>query len=398
MASPDQSSKKNIGRTIGGGMLVALSFAAITYVLIKGPQDTAPPEKPSSHASTPSSAARLPLREDRIPQGKSAPPAGIKIQTLGGFTSEYARLLASEDGQTLRKSTYGLITDATYALSLEDFQLFCEGLKGIEVWQHGMQQLAGRYGAENYEAGLAWLKTLPEDSASHSIFSGFCGNLSPENRMKTIDFATALGDKATTGAMLYGLLSAGDPATTRIIVEMVNTDPSLMPGNFYPLSAATAAFVQNGDYSTALEINAMIKDKEQKQDSIRSLMIVAVAESPSKAAELIARIPDTGDKMAAIGPLMDTWIKSDPEAASMWANAQTKGPVKDAAARSVSRALLMINQDEALQWAAAIEAPGSRTKQMKSILNYVKDSNPGAYEAIRLKAEPYLAEEKEKKE
>ncbi|MES2466000.1 MAG: hypothetical protein V4675_01765 [Verrucomicrobiota bacterium] len=64
---------------------------------------------------------------------------------------------------------------------------------------------------------------------------------------------------------------------------------------------------------------------------------------------------------AAVGGAVQSWMKSDDSAASEWADALPAGPVRDAAAAGLTKALFEYDLPSAMAWAGSISDPAAAT-------------------------------------
>lgn len=312
------------------------------------------------------------------PNKKRARTSTSQSRNLTDFNSEYLLILKNLRGKEARLASYKLMEEAKVMLNLVDFQEFCTGFKSLELWQHGIDLIAERYAAENYNEGLQWLDTLPNDTSSLPAFVSFAKSAGFENYKATLSYALDRTDKNEAGALLAGLLSAGNEATSLEIIALVNHQSGLMKGVLFPLSTAVLPFLGSGDYQTAIKVSEAIAQPSERHDSLRNLMISATQEDPVAASDLLNSIKSEKDKLVMIDPLISSWLASDPNAASSWAAAQESSLLRDRAFSSISRCLLAVNQDEALSWAMGISDAGLRGSQIEKVIRFVKSNGTQA--------------------
>jgi len=70
---------------------------------------------------------------------------------------------------------------------------------------------------------------------------------------------------------------------------------------------------------------------------------------------------------AAVGGAVQSWMKSDDGAASEWVNALPSGPVRDAAAAGLAKALYEFDVPGAMAWAGNISDPAAATDVLEKM-------------------------------
>lgn len=304
-----------------------------------------------------------------IDKGSSSTSPSHSLQE---FKDRYSVILKNLRGKEARKASYSLIGEAQLALSISELKEFCSGLDSLELWQHGMGLIAEKYATEDYNGGLQWLNTLPKDSSSLPAFMNFAKAVATGSQEALLDYALNRTDKNETGALLAGLLSTGNEATSLKVIALANKQSDLMPSLLFPLSTAVLPFVGSGDYQTASKISEAIAQQSERHDALRNLMISAAQDDPVVASDLLSHIKTDKDRLVMVDPLITSWIAIDPKAASSWATAQESQLIRDGAFTSISRSLLTVSQDEAISWAQSISDPKLRESQIGKVRGFVK--------------------------
>ena len=93
---------------------------------------------------------------------------------------------------------------------------------------------------------------------------------------------------------------------------------------------------------------------------------------------MMASLPESADRAAAVGSLIGYWVDKAPDAASQWLSGQAAGPSRDQG--TIVLALKTMDQDpeSALEWAATVSAPDLRNQGVDGLLDAWLKKDPKA--------------------
>lgn len=285
------------------------------------------------------------------------------------------------EGKARHQAILQLMSQASEQLSLDDLAVFCEHVDDVGVAATGMKWLGSRYALESPEAGFSWLSRITSDTSSAAAFSGFASSLPADAVDGALQFAMKLDNRAMITAFFSGIVAKGDPSTINKVLDVINTDPDILTG-VVEIGLFPASLVNAGQYDAILPLCAKIKSQDLRRSAYRNALITIADDSPSRASELAIIIPNLEDQASVVDAVMRPWLQADPMAASEWAGKLPRGDVRDAAASSIVSSVVILNQEDAMNWAISISSKELKSQEIKKILDFAKLNNPSRVENL----------------
>ncbi len=270
------------------------------------------------------------------------------------------------------------------------------------------------------QAAIAWARDLPDSRDRAAAVANAARHVAgeqPEMAASLLKEAYGAGGPANTGALNEALRNtAGDWAATDpdaalkwlsanfgtagksvardLAAEQIPresgaaVDYFLRHADLFNEAGKIRTFSYNtwtpDDPQAGLARAAEITDPVQRQ-TVEDWFLKAMAHKSPEEAITAAQsgVRDAGARQDIIQTALTAWATTDITAASRWMKSQAAGTERDAAIRSMLPAVLRMEPESALPWAAALSTPEARGTELLTILRQTGD----AAEAGRMLAE-----------
>lgn len=145
------------------------------------------------------------------------------------------------------------------------------------------------------------------------------------------------------------------------------------------IKTASGAMAEK-DFSAALSsVRALQGD--QKAAALNGIVAAVGGPHLKELLPLVEGLPESVDRAAAVGSLVNSWTDKSPEEASTWLASQPAGPSRDQGAIVLALKSLDSDPESALDWAATINANDERQQGVDGLLDAWLNKDPKAARA-----------------
>jgi hypothetical protein len=145
------------------------------------------------------------------------------------------------------------------------------------------------------------------------------------------------------------------------------------------IKTASAALAEK-DFAAALASLSTLQ-VDQKAAALNGVVSTAGGSHLKELLPLVEGLPESVDRTAAVGSLVNTWADKSPEEAGTWLANQPAGPSRDQGAIVFALKSLDSDPEASLAWAASINANDQRQKGVDGLLDAWLKKDPKAARA-----------------
>ncbi len=265
-----------------------------------------------------------------------------------------------------------------------------------KIHDEALKDVANQWSKADPPSAMAWLGSLPSSEMKNSVQNDVALDWAVHDSIGALEHGMKLPDGKEKDSLLHwGLaqLTYDDAQAAARWVE--NLPSSTMKKNSF-----ATLINQWTDYdpaAAAAYLSAM-PDSEMRQNSIETVASSWSYNDPVAAAQWVAALPNGTKKTAAYADIAVNWISNDPVQATAWVGQLPVGPVRDEAAKRVSKTRLVRHDPKgAEKWAESISDPKARQDQIIAVMQQLIVEDPFGDAATEAVKNSSLPDEEKKK-
>ena len=373
------------------------------------PATASSPKKGASAEGTDAAAeaefSRL-LGETTLSESKRTPlqiMAGIsaafqeksELRRFLGIYESVSELGKESIGEALERARAENNPIAVRALERRWAEIDPEG--ATKEWQEGKGKppsdaFFGAWAKANPASALRWFSALPEGEIRKDASVAILDRIAKADPLRALDYANQLSegkDQALLITRALSALGAKDPNTALTAAQGLPEGPGRKAGlDSVVTQIATTNLEEAQRLAKELPANTL--------SGAGSVIAGAlVKQSPEKALEWTATLPDGATKASAYAGIAREWANRDVVAAATWLDGLPKGSERDSAVASFANRTAPRDPEGATAWASTLPKGEQRTAVLTQTLAIWQRVNPSAAAEWLAKATDISASERE---
>jgi len=272
-----------------------------------------------------------------------------------------------------------MVREFAFSWAVQDIEAAMAELGELEaiagIFKKGLADSMLRgWGEADYEAAERWIEEHAEPERREALMEGLlAGHVRNLQGKAAVDFVLEHPDNPA----IQNLLTEGfqnwamhDPAAAiERFVTMPEGHPVLREAEALGGAALMSMYMQKHDTSEILTLQEHFPEGKLRRQFMLGAAHNACANNVHEAREIIDVIPESEERIEAIGHLTESWMRRDPVGLSEWLTELDPSPSRDRAVGDFALLLAKTDMTRAQQWASTITDESDRERILGMLPN-----------------------------
>ena len=236
-----------------------------------------------------------------------------------------------------------------------------------------VESIISQWAKTNYDAAEQWITNKApvekRDAMQRLLLDGQLANL---HGQEAIDFILARPDKHALSAQLKKVFknwSYSDPAAAIAGFLSLPTDHPIRSETKQIGSDAMMSILllDRTNLDRILELKDLVPEGKARTQFLQGAANIASSNNIPLAERIIAHIPESRERVDAVGMLTELWMRKDHVGLSEWLSILEPSPSRDAAISRFVDLLAKSDPERAIEWAATISDEKARERTLKRL-------------------------------
>ncbi len=238
------------------------------------------------------------------------------------------------------------------------------------------ESLVKQWAETDFEAAERWVEQSAEPAKREALRDALLfGHVATLQGGEAVDFVLERPDNAALQKQLTKAMEKwafGDPEAAiqrwaSLPEEHVIWEETTSLGRSAMLAVLMRRQSGGSDGGGILEWSHHLPPGEPRRQYLLGAANLASSNDLPMAEKIIAQIPESRERVKAVGMFAELWMRKDPVALSEWLGALEPSPSRDAAVSRFVRLLVSSDPDRAREWAETLSDPAGKARLLKEL-------------------------------